>query len=48
MRYFIYIFIFLLSTKDAYSNDVDFKINNLIINNQIIDSFFKIPNEKDL
>ena len=35
-------------TKDAYSNDVDFKINNLIINNQIIDSFFKIPNEKDL
>ena len=35
-------------TKDAYSNKVSFKINNLIINNQIIDDFFKIPQEKDL
>tara|TARA_B110001454_G_C12516636_1_gene349191 strand:+ start:84 stop:662 length:579 start_codon:yes stop_codon:yes gene_type:complete len=35
-------------TKDAYSNKVSFEINNLIINNQIIDDFFKIPQEKDL
>ena len=35
-------------TKDAYSNNVSFLINNLIINNQIIDDFFKIPKEKDL
>ena len=35
-------------TKDAYSNDVSFIINNLIINNQIVDDFFKIPQEKDL
>ena len=35
-------------TKDAYSNKVIFEINNLVINNQILDSFFKIPNEKDL
>ena len=35
-------------TKDAYSNKVSFEINNLIINNQIVDDFFKIPQEKDL
>ena len=35
-------------TKDAYSNDVSFIINNLIINNQIVDDFFKIPKEEDL
>ena len=35
-------------TKDAYSNSVSFIISNLIINNQIVDSFFKIPQEKDL
>ena len=35
-------------TKDAYSNNVSFIINNLKINNQIVDDFFKIPNEKDL
>ena len=35
-------------TYDAYSNKVDFEINNLIINNQIVDDFFKIPQEKDL
>ena len=35
-------------TKDAYSNDVSFTINNLITNNQIVDSFFKIPKEEDL
>ena len=35
-------------TKDAYSNDVSFEISNLIINNQIVDSFFKIPKEEDL
>ena len=35
-------------TKDAYSNKVSFEINNLIINNQILDNFFKIPQEKDL
>jgi len=35
-------------THDAYSNKVSFEINNLIINNQILDNFFKIPQEKDL
>ena len=35
-------------TNDAYSNKVNFEINNLIINNQIVDNFFKIPQEKDL
>jgi outer membrane lipoprotein-sorting protein len=35
-------------TKDSYSNKVNFKINNIIINNQIVDDFFKIPQEKDL
>ena len=35
-------------TKDSYSNDVSFTINNLKINTQIVDSFFKIPNEEDL
>jgi len=35
-------------TNDAYSNKVSFEINNLIINNQIVDDFFKIPQEKDL
>ena len=35
-------------TKDSYSNDVNFTINNLETNNQIVDSFFKIPKEEDL
>ena len=35
-------------TNDPYSNKVNFEINNLIINNQIVDDFFKIPQEKDL
>tara|TARA_B100001167_G_C16677628_1_gene260742 strand:+ start:178 stop:759 length:582 start_codon:yes stop_codon:yes gene_type:complete len=35
-------------TVDAYSNEVSFLINNLKINNQIIDDFFKIPKEEDL
>ena len=35
-------------TKDAYSNDFSFIINNLKINNQIVDDFFKIPREEDL
>jgi outer membrane lipoprotein-sorting protein len=35
-------------TKDAYSNNVSFEINSLIINNQIVDNFFKIPQEEDL
>jgi len=35
-------------TRDAYSNKVIFEINNLITNNQIVDDFFKIPQEKDL
>ena len=35
-------------TRDSYSNDVSFKINNLKTNIQIVDSFFKIPQEKDL
>ena len=34
--------------KDSYSNDVSFTINNLKINNQIMDDFFKIPKEEDL
>jgi outer membrane lipoprotein-sorting protein len=35
-------------TEDAYSNNVVFIINNLKTNNQIVDSFFKIPREEDL
>ena len=35
-------------TRDSYSNDVSFEINNLKTNNQNVDSFFKIPQEKDL
>ena len=35
-------------TKDSYSNNVSFTINNLKTNNQIIDDFFKIPKEEDL
>ena len=35
-------------TKDSYSNNVNFEISNLKVNNQIIDNFFKIPKEKDL
>ena len=35
-------------TKDAYSNDVSFIINNLKTKNKIIDDFFKIPKENDL
>tara|TARA_B100001123_G_scaffold55566_1_gene59056 strand:+ start:3960 stop:4538 length:579 start_codon:yes stop_codon:yes gene_type:complete len=35
-------------TKDAYSNDVSFKIKNLKINEKITDDFFKIPKEEDL
>ena len=35
-------------TKDIFSNNVTFIINKLKINNQIVDSFFKIPQEKDL
>ena len=35
-------------TKDAYSNNVSFMIINLITNNQIVDDFFKIPQESDL
>ena len=35
-------------TTDSYSNKVSFEINNLIINNKILDDFFKIPQEKDL
>ena len=35
-------------TKDSYSNNVSFTINNLITNNQITDDFFKIPKEGDL
>ena len=35
-------------TVDAYSNNVSFSIINLKINNQIVDSFFIIPQEKDL
>ena len=35
-------------TKDSYSNNVSFIINNLKTNNQIKDDFFKIPKEEDL
>ena len=35
-------------TKDAYSNNVSFAIEDLKINNQIVDDFFKIPKEEDL
>ena len=35
-------------TKDAYSNNVIFEISNLKSNNQIVDSFFKIPRENEL
>ena len=35
-------------TKDSYSNNVSFIINNLKANNQIEDDFFKIPKENDL
>ena len=35
-------------TKDSYSNNVSFMIINLITNNQIVDDFFKIPQESDL
>ena len=35
-------------TKDTYSNNVSFIIDNLKINNQIMDDFFKIPKEEDL
>ena len=35
-------------TVDAYSNKVSFEINNLKINNQIVNDFFRIPQEKDL
>ena len=34
-------------TKDAYSNNVTFMLDNVIINNQIVDQFFKIPKEED-
>ena len=35
-------------TIDSYSNYVSFEIKNLKTNIQIVDSFFKIPEEKDL
>jgi len=35
-------------TKDAYSNEVIFLINNIKTNKEISEDFFKIPNEKDL
>tara|TARA_B100002051_G_scaffold265263_1_gene291076 strand:- start:348 stop:926 length:579 start_codon:yes stop_codon:yes gene_type:complete len=35
-------------TKDAYSNEVSFLINDLKINNEFAEDFFKIPYEKDL
>ena len=35
-------------TEDAYSNNVSFIIDNVKINSQIVDSFFKIPREEDL
>jgi outer membrane lipoprotein-sorting protein len=34
--------------KDAYSNEVNFQMINVKINNQIVDNFFKIPKEDDL
>ena len=35
-------------TKDAYSNEVSFLINDLKTNNEFAEDFFKIPYEKDL
>tara|TARA_B110000438_G_scaffold280558_1_gene305942 strand:+ start:565 stop:1176 length:612 start_codon:yes stop_codon:yes gene_type:complete len=35
-------------TKDAYSNNVIFEINDIKSGIQIVDSFFKIPKEDDL
>ena len=35
-------------TKDAYSNDVNFIVNNLETNIQIVNEFFRVPEEKDL
>ena len=35
-------------TKDSYSNNVVFIINELKINNQIVNDFFKIPKEENL
>jgi len=35
-------------TKDTYSNNVSFIINNLKTNGQIMNEFFKIPQESDL
>ena len=35
-------------TVDAYSNKVVFEINNLKTNNQIVNDFFRIPQEEDL
>ena len=35
-------------TKDAYSNNVSFIINNLKTNDKIEDDFFTIPREEDL
>jgi len=35
-------------TKEAYSNNVSFIINNLKTNDKITDDFFKIPREEDL
>ena len=31
-----------------YRDNVSFEISSLIINNQIVDDFFKIPREEDL
>ena len=35
-------------TKDVYSNNVSFVIDNLKTNDQIMDNFFKIPKEENL
>ncbi len=35
-------------TKDAYSNEVSFLINDLKTNDEFAEDFFKIPYEKDL
>ena len=35
-------------TKDAYSNEVSFLINDLKTNDEFTEDFFKIPYEKDL
>ena len=35
-------------TKDAYSNNVSFTINDIKTNIAIEDEFFKIPKEEDL